>query len=89
METPIPLTREEFYEVNDAINEVVQRMLQHGQSAQEIEMESLRHLWSAWVKLTTGVFGNPDTPGLQEIAGAVEEAISNPRQLDPPGKDLH
>lgn len=71
----------ERYELNDAINETVKRMLNDGQSTQEIEMQSLRHLWSAWQKVTFEILGTTDTYGMREMAPMVQAAISEPKLL--------
>lgn len=72
-------TKDELYEVNDAINEVVGRMLNEGQTDHEIKLRSLARLWSAWQKVTNEVCGTAETPGMQQIKPLIEIAIANPK----------
>lgn len=75
----IDFSRDELYEINDAIGEVVKRMMDDGQTEQEIRMRSLDRLWSAWQKVTTEVCGTAETPGLQKMKPLIEIAIANPK----------
>lgn len=74
------LTADQRDEVNDAINEVVSRMLTVGQTTSEIEHASLRALWSAWQSLTAAEFGDWKTPGMLALEPAVTAAIKQPKK---------
>jgi hypothetical protein len=78
---PVQFSDDEFYEVNDAIGEVVHRMVHAGQTDSEINHQSLARLWSAFDKLSAERFGTSDTPGRQSMVDAVREAIDNPKRL--------
>lgn len=77
----LTFTEDEGYEVNDAIHEVVSRMLNEGQSPEEIKYHSLARLWSAWRKITAETLGTADTPGMLEVAPKIEAAIAKPKRL--------
>ncbi len=74
-------TREELYEVNDALHEVVTRMCEQGQTDIEIRERSLARLWSASKKVTVMLLGDADTPGIKNHEPAVLTAIANPKKL--------
>lgn len=74
-------TKEELYEVNDALNEVVTRMCEKGQTGIEIREQSLRQLWSATKKVTVMLLGDADTPGIKSHEPIVLQAITNPKLL--------
>lgn len=74
-------TTQELYEVNDALNEVVTRMCEQGQTDIEIREHSLRHLWSASKKVTVMLLGDADTPGIKNHEPIVLQAIENPKSL--------
>jgi hypothetical protein len=73
--------REELYEINDALNEVIQRMCKQGQTPEELKYHALRNIWSAAQKLTAQLLGAGDTPGLQQLRPVVEANIAKPRRL--------
>lgn len=75
------LTKDELYEINDAINEVVERMCTRGQTRLEIKHRSLANLWSVWPKVVEQVLGTTDTPGLRGIEPKVLENIRRPKIL--------
>lgn len=75
-------TKNELYEVNDALNEVVTRMCEQGQTEIEIREQSLRHLWSASKKVTVMLLGDDNTPGIRNHEPVVLQAIANPKKLD-------
>ncbi|RTL26804.1 MAG: hypothetical protein EKK47_19955 [Burkholderiales bacterium] len=74
-------SRDELYEVNDALNEVIHRMCKQGQTPQEVDYRSLSKMWSAQRKLIAQLLGPGDTPGLQQIRPLVEANIAKPRRL--------
>jgi hypothetical protein len=74
-------TRNELYEINDAVHEVVTRMCERGQTSIEIREGSLTHLWSASKKITEMLLGDSDTPGIRNHEPIVLEAIANPKHL--------
>lgn len=75
-------TKNELYEVNDALHEVVTRMCEQGQTEIEIREQSLAHLWSASKKVTTMILGDADTPGIRNHEPAVLAAIAKPKKLN-------
>lgn len=77
----IEFTKDELYEINDAINEVVGRMLQEGQTEQEIQYLSLARLWASWQRVTLEMHGTADTPAMKRMAHLIEIAITNPKKL--------
>ena len=74
-------SKNELYEINDALNEVVTRMCVHGQTEIEIKEDSLRHLWNASKKVTVMLLGDDDTPGIRDHEPIVLNAITNPKLL--------
>lgn len=74
-------TREELYEVNDAIHEVVTRMCTQGQTEIEIREQSLQHLWNSQKKVTVMLLGDAETPSIKNHEPIVREAIANPKKL--------
>lgn len=76
-----PLTREDLYEINNAIHEVVTRMCVEGQTAIEIRDQSLRKLWTASKKVTIMLLGDDDTPAIKTREPIVEQSIANPKPL--------
>ena len=77
-------TKEELYELNDAVNETVGRMLRQGQTPAEIDYQSLAYLWSAWQKICIEIHGTADTPGMKRQKPLVDIAIANPKKLIDP-----
>lgn len=75
---PIEFTEDELYEVNDAIAEVVHRMISKGQTEQEIKHSSLKVMWHAWKKVAIASLGTADTTAFREMEPEIEEAIKNP-----------
>ena len=73
--------REELYEINDALNEVIHRMCKQGQTPEELKYHALLNIWSAAQKLTAQLLGAGDTPGLQQLRPVVEANIAKPRRL--------
>lgn len=76
----VQFSENQHYEVNDAISEVVQRMVSEGQTDLEIKHHSLSILWGAWKVLTIAAFGTWETPGMLEFAPTVEAAINHPKK---------
>jgi len=74
-------SRDELYEINDALNEVIHRMCKQGQTPQEMGYQSLSRMWAAQRKLTEQLLGPGDTPGLQQMRPIVEANIAKPRRL--------
>lgn len=74
-------TKNELYEINDALHEVVTRMCEQGQTEIEIREHSLRHLWSASKKVAVMLLGEADTPGIRMHEPVVQKAISKPKRL--------
>lgn len=76
------LSENELYEINDAIAEVVRRMVEEGQDEVELRNDSLKTLWRAWGKINVAVCGTDDTPGRAAWAPVVEQAIRDERQCE-------
>ncbi|MDP3511431.1 MAG: hypothetical protein Q8S20_01670 [Sulfuritalea sp.] len=77
-------TKDELYELNDALNETVGRMLQEGQTPEEIKYRSLACLWNAWLKITIEIHGTADTPAMKKLAALIDIAIDHPKTLISP-----
>lgn len=73
---------DEQYEVSDAINEVISRMVTVGQTRQEIEARSLPILWAVAKRMTEEAFGTWQTPGILHAQAAVEAAIAAPTVIE-------
>ncbi|MDY7540728.1 hypothetical protein QN372_18180 [Undibacterium sp. RTI2.1] len=69
---PVHFSEHEFYEANDAISETVRRMINKGQTKDEVQNASLASLWSAWKLLVASNFGKWETPGMLEVAPKVK-----------------
>jgi hypothetical protein len=72
---------DERYELSDAINEVMSRMVVMGQTEAEIRYRSLAVLWDIAKRQTEQAFGTWETPGLLGIRAAVEAAIATPTRI--------
>jgi len=76
----VTLSETQLYELADAANETLMRMLREGQTREEIRYRSLAVLWSANKALTVAIVGTDDTPGLREIEPEVLAAIKRPKR---------
>lgn len=76
----LTLSQNQLYELSDAANEVMQRMLREGQSDEEIKLHALRNLWGAYQALHLAILGTLDTPATQGLTPKVLQAISNPKR---------
>jgi predicted metal-binding protein len=74
-------SRQELFEINDALNEVIHRMCLQGQTPQEMDYHSLSKMWSALRKLTEQLLGPGLTPGLEQLSPLVQANIATPRPL--------
>lgn len=74
-------SRDELYEINDALNEVIHRMCKQGQTPEELKYQALKNIWSAARKLTALLLGPGDTPGLQQMRPLVVANIAKPQRL--------
>lgn len=77
----IEFSRDELYEINDAINEVVGRMLQDGQTPAEINYHSLARLSAIWQRVTVAITGTAETPAMERMLPLIAIAINNPKKL--------
>lgn len=75
------MSEDERYELSDAINEVMSRMVVVGQTEAEIRYGSLSVLWGIAKQQTERAFGTWETPGMLGIREAVEAAIVAPRRI--------
>lgn len=73
---------EELQEMNDALAEVMHRMVNQGQTKAEIEYGSLAVMWQLNKKIVRAILGSDDTPGIHNKTLAIEEAIKNPKRLN-------
>lgn len=80
----IEFSKDELYEINDAINEVVGRMLRDGQTPEEINYHSLARLGTAWQRINVAIHGTADAPGMKRILPLIAIAINNPKKLIEP-----
>lgn len=78
----LELKRDELYEINDAIGEVIARMLRDGQTKQEIGYSSLRVLWEVKKKVTFAVLEEENSPGILEQEPKILRAMQCPKILD-------
>lgn len=72
-------TRTELYEINDALNEVIERMCHEGQTKVEIEYGSLKVMWDAQLKVQRQLLGPGETPGQQAFLPIIEANIAKPK----------
>lgn len=77
----LELTQEQLYELNDAAHEVIQRMIEQGQTPEEKKFQSLRVLFSALQALHLANLGTADTPGLRNLEPRVMAAMGAPHDL--------
>lgn len=77
----IDFTKDEIFELNDAINEVVGRMLRDGQTPEEIDYHSLRNLWTAWRRITVELHGTANTPAMERQSNLISIAMAHPKNL--------
>lgn len=77
----IEFSKDELYEINDAIGEVVGRMLRDGQTQAEIDYHSLARLGAAWQRVTVAIHGTADTPGMTRMLPLIAIAMDNPKKL--------
>ncbi|KRB35091.1 MULTISPECIES: hypothetical protein [unclassified Acidovorax] len=76
----LTLSQEQLYELNDAANEVLERMLRDGQDAAEIKLGALPNLWAALKAVRLALLGTLDTPGMNELEPRVLAAIASPKR---------
>lgn len=74
----LTLTESQAFEVNDAIAEVIHRMLTVGQTATEVQEHSLAQLWAVKQAIACAAFGD-DSPGIEHKRADVERAIAAPK----------
>lgn len=77
--TVIEFSKEELYELNDAIGEVVHRMLNEGQTPQEIKYRSLLRLGTAWQQITVAIFSTVKTPAMELMLPCIANAVNHPK----------
>lgn len=75
----VTLTKNQLYELSDAANEVVKRMLRDGQNETEIKLRALSELFGAFKVLHLAMQGTLDTPGMHDLEPQVLEAIAHPK----------
>jgi len=68
-------TVEELREVNDALCEAVNRMLDRGQSVQEREYNSLVNAWEAQKKCVRLILGDPPPRWVQDTQARVDNVL--------------
>ncbi|MBA4059841.1 MAG: hypothetical protein C0470_05600 [Verminephrobacter sp.] len=76
----LTISQDQLYELNDAVNEVLERMLRDGQDAAEIKLRALPNLWNAFKAVRLALLGTLDTQGMNELEPRVLAAIANPKQ---------
>jgi len=76
----LTLSENPLYELSDAANEVIQRMLATGQSDSEIKLCALPNLWEAYRALHLAIVGTLDTPAIRALEPHVLDAIANPKR---------
>lgn len=76
----LTLSQDQLYELNDAANEVLERMLRDGQDAAEIKLRALPNLWSAFKALRLVMLDTLDTPGMNELEQRVLAAVARPKR---------
>lgn len=77
-------TQEQAYELNDAIYEVLQRMLREGLDDAELRVNALAELWGAYKALYLTMVGSLDTPGIQDLEPQILAAVANPKRRAAP-----
>ncbi|MFZ1499524.1 MAG: hypothetical protein WAT33_06825 [Giesbergeria sp.] len=76
----LTLSENPLYELSDAANEVIQRMLVDGLNDAEIRLRALPNLWEAYRALHLAIVGTLDTPAIHELEPRVLNAIANPKR---------
>jgi len=76
----LTLSQDQLYELNDAANEVLERMLRDGQDAAEIKLRALPNLWNAFKALRLVMLDTLDTPGMNELEQRVLAATAHPKR---------
>ena len=74
----LTVTENQLYELNDAANEVITRMLRDGQDETEIKLRALPELWGAFKATSMALLGTTETPGIREIEPRVLAEIARP-----------
>ena len=74
----LTVTENQLYELNDAANEVITRMLRDGQDETEIKLRALPELWGAFKAISMALLGTTDTPSRREIEPRVLAEIARP-----------
>lgn len=76
----LTLSQDQLYELNDAVNEVLERMLRDGQDAAEIKLRALPNLWDAFKAVRLALLDTLDTPAINELEPRVLAAIASPKR---------
>lgn len=75
----VTLSQNQLYELSDAANEVMTRMLRDGQNETEIKLRALSELFGAFKVLQLAMLGTLDTPGMNNLEPQVLKAIAHPK----------
>lgn len=77
----IELSQNQLYELSDAANEVILRMICDGQDETEIKLGALAALYSAYKALHIAMLGTLDTPAIKQLEPEVMAAIAKPKRF--------
>ena len=78
MKTPIEFSNAELNEIQDALQTDIQRMCEVGQTAQEIEYQSLANAWSARKKVIVYLMPEPLPAWFEKTEQQVQQALAHP-----------
>lgn len=73
-------TQTQAYELNDAVYEVLQRMLREGLDDAELRVNALAELWGAYKVLHKAMLGSDATFAIQQLEPLILAAMSNPKR---------
>ncbi|MAF04659.1 hypothetical protein [Herbaspirillum sp.] len=74
----ISLTDEQLFELNDAVMETITRMVEFGQTTDEVRAQSLPRLWEARLKIVEAINGPGKTYNQDILEAQVNAAIQSP-----------
>ncbi|WP_404299057.1 hypothetical protein [Alicycliphilus denitrificans] len=76
----LKLTLHQSYELNDAVHEVLQRMLRDGLDNAELRVNALAELWGAYKALHLAMLGSDATYAIQQLEPQILAALANPKR---------
>lgn len=74
----ISFTDEQLFELNDAVMDTITRMVEFGQTTDEVRSQSLPRLWEARLKIVEAVNGPGKTFNQDILEAQINAAIKSP-----------